>query len=81
MTTVALGGRGAQADKLEDQQEKINNLGEAAAQHATNIDRLQRKLDTTQQEIQDVGPGPQVPLQMQAASASMRPSFNVFFLC
>lgn len=53
--------RQLQCDEMEVQHERIQSLDEAAQEHAANLERLQKKVDDTRAELQELGPGPQVP--------------------
>jgi len=50
----------ALCDEMEVQHERIQSLDEAAQEHAANLERLQKKVDDTRAELQELGPGPQV---------------------
>ncbi len=45
---------------MEEQHDRIQNLGEAAAQHAAHLATLQQKVDRIHQDQRDLGPPPQV---------------------
>ena len=58
---------GWQVEEVEELLEKIQNLGQAAAQHAAHLATLQQKVDRTHQEQRDLGPAPQVRLSFPSA--------------